>query len=105
MDTDQLMVLGVSDRGSWSRAQLELLGVEWPLVSGWKDRLPTTVPDRIAERFLFLKNAHLALKTRHKTKKLRKFRSLHISEPVQVIGPGFDEADWEAFVLSGEMPW
>jgi hypothetical protein len=33
---DELLLRGKTPRGAWNRDQLELLGVPWPLVSGWK---------------------------------------------------------------------
>jgi len=35
--TAQLIEEGRSPAGGWSKAQLALLGVEWPPVKGWKE--------------------------------------------------------------------
>lgn len=51
---------GRSSNGGWSRAQVELLGVEWPLVSGWKKALiGKEVPDNAYQRFVAFKDKHL----------------------------------------------
>jgi hypothetical protein len=51
--TDDLIKQGMSTGGGWSRAQLALIGVEWPPKTGWKIRV---IGDRIsaaaARRFL-----------------------------------------------------
>lgn len=45
---------------TWSVRQLTLLGVQHPLVKGWKHRLYGTVVTReVAIQFILLKNAHL----------------------------------------------
>lgn len=58
--TETLLNEGKSDNGAWSKAQLECLGLSYPLVSGWKDRIIGSEFDeeKIGE-FLSLKNAHL----------------------------------------------
>jgi ribonuclease HI len=58
--TEKFLREGQSDRGSWSKAQLELLGVGYPLRSGWKEALMGKEIDRgTAEEFIALKNKHL----------------------------------------------
>lgn len=55
-----LLKQGRSRNGSWSKRQLEILGVEWPLEKGWRRRLlSTSVPKVSVKRFLELKDAHL----------------------------------------------
>jgi len=50
---------GKSDRGGWNRAQIELLGVEWPLSWGWITRiLGKEISGRDYERFLELRGFH-----------------------------------------------
>lgn len=58
--TETLLNEGKSDNGAWSKAQLECLGLSYPLVSGWKERIIGSEFDeeKIGE-FLSLKNAHL----------------------------------------------
>jgi hypothetical protein len=34
--TEDLLSLGRSEAGGWTKAQLALLGVPWPPVTGWK---------------------------------------------------------------------
>lgn len=60
--THELIEQGKSRIGGWSRDQLELLGVEWPPVAGWKDRLACSgrdVADEVVAEFLDLKDRHL----------------------------------------------
>lgn len=46
----------MSERGGWTRAQLEILGIEWPPMSGWNKRLiGTELDDLDAEAFLSLR--------------------------------------------------
>lgn len=46
----------MSERGGWTRAQLEILGIEWPPESGWPRRVIGTELDDIdAEAFLSLR--------------------------------------------------
>ena len=53
---------GQSSNGGWSKAQVELLGVEWPLVSGWKKALiGKEVSDSAYQRFLAFKDKHLTI--------------------------------------------
>lgn len=48
---------GKSDRGGWTRRQVELLGVRWPLGKGWLVAIVgRQIPDRAYEQFLLLKN-------------------------------------------------
>lgn len=51
--TEALLDAGRSERGGWSRQQVELLGVEWPLRQGWKRAvIGKTVSDDVAEEFI-----------------------------------------------------
>jgi hypothetical protein len=60
--TTAMIHAGRSGSGGWTRKQVELLGVTWPPVTGWVDRLAGSVVDRDKyERFLALKG-----KTRRK---------------------------------------
>ncbi len=34
--SEKLLTEGQSDKGGWNAAQLSLIGVAWPPVSGWK---------------------------------------------------------------------
>ena len=55
-----LLEAGRSDRGSWSKRQLELLGVAYPPKAGWKTRiLDQVISDEAAAEFVALKNQHL----------------------------------------------
>lgn len=54
--TNELIIQGMSGNGGWNRAQLELLGIPWPPVQGWKRRaIGTVIPDADADLFLALK--------------------------------------------------
>lgn len=58
--TEEFLTAGKSDRGSWSKAQLEVLGVNYPLRSGWKETIIGREIDRqVAAKFIALKNKHL----------------------------------------------
>ena len=58
--TREFIFAGISDAGGWSRAQVEELGVEWPLKSGWIDLiLGKEISNLAAETFINLKNAHI----------------------------------------------
>lgn len=58
--TADLIRAGRSRRGAWSRAQLTLIGVPWPLKRGWKRKvIGTFISEISAQRFVQLRNAHL----------------------------------------------
>jgi len=61
--TRELLEEGMSRNGGWNRQQLEVLGVSWPLQSGWRRCLLGKVvsAEAIAE-FLALRDAHLPAK-------------------------------------------
>lgn len=63
--TNYLMGMGMSRNGSWSNRQIMLLGVPFPLESGWRRKiLGSFISARNAAEFLALKDAHLK-KIRH----------------------------------------
>lgn len=54
----ELIEAGKTERGSWRREQLAILGVSWPPRKGWKARLEILRPvisDADARRFLELR--------------------------------------------------
>jgi very-short-patch-repair endonuclease len=57
--TGKILEQGKSKRGAWSRAQVEALGVSWPLTGGWKKNLigKEVSEEQVAE-FLALKDVH-----------------------------------------------
>lgn len=58
--TAELIFEGQSERGGWSRAQVEALGIPWPLRPGWISRaVGNEVVDEAVQEFLSLKNAHI----------------------------------------------
>lgn len=60
--TGSLIKAGESRNGGWSHAQLSVLGVEIPLVKGWRGRLTASnrnITKAAAELFVALKDAHL----------------------------------------------
>lgn len=58
--THEAIEAGRSLNGGWSKEQVMLLGVKWPLVPGWKNGLiGREVPDENYQRFLLLKDVHL----------------------------------------------
>jgi hypothetical protein len=51
--TEELLALGRSDAGGWSKAQLAVLGVPWPPVTGWKKTvLGRRITDDAAAAFI-----------------------------------------------------
>jgi hypothetical protein len=57
--TKEFIEAGMCESGGWSREQLRLIGVSWPLVRGWKDRaVGREISHSDAEIFLALKCAH-----------------------------------------------
>lgn len=57
--TWELLEEGRSSRGGWSRKQVSLFRVPWPLQTGWAKRLiGTWVSAEAAERFLRLRDRH-----------------------------------------------
>jgi len=58
--TNEHFKQAASIRGQWSRKQIEVLGVDWPLEKGWKQEIigRDFHPDDIKE-FIALKNAHI----------------------------------------------
>ena len=62
--THELIEAGQSRNGGWSEEQLRLLGVEWPPVAGWKERLAGRfLGDGVYAEFVTLKDAHLPPET------------------------------------------
>jgi len=56
----ELLEAGRSDRGSWSKRQLQLLGASYPLRTGWKQQiLGREISEQAAAEFIALKNQHL----------------------------------------------
>ena len=61
--TRALLAAGASDRGGFSRKQVELLGGEWPLRHGWKDALlGRQISNEDAQAFVALAGRHLVKK-------------------------------------------
>lgn len=66
--TEELLKAGMSGNGGWNRRQIELLGLKWPALNGWKRRLiGTPISREKAKQFLELKGA---------TKRPRKVRGV-----------------------------
>lgn len=54
--TEELLAEGRSGPGGWSKAQVTILGVEWPLRKGWKARIMgREISEADAARFLRLR--------------------------------------------------
>lgn len=61
--TREFLESGKSLNGGWSREQLELIGVPWPPVSGWRrEAIGRELGEEDAGRFIALRNAHLMSK-------------------------------------------
>ena len=80
--TQYLIEQGRSAKGGWNRAQTDMLGVPWPLETGWKAKLDgVEIGERTYARFLALKNTHLSKDAssagvpKHKTHPLIKARA------------------------------
>lgn len=57
--TEEFLSAGMSERGGFSRQQLELLGISWPPSQGWKRALlGQSISDEVAGAFLALANQH-----------------------------------------------
>lgn len=55
-----LIECGRSKHGGWSRAQLGLLGIEWPPESGWiKSVIGKEISEDVAKSFIDLRDSHL----------------------------------------------
>lgn len=53
--TNEFLEKGRSDSGGYNRKQLELLGVAWPPLKGWKKAIiGTNIGDDVAEMFISL---------------------------------------------------
>ncbi len=58
--TWELIESGRSERGGWSRNQVAVFGVRWPLKKGWKRRIiGRDFPEAAINEFMLLRNAHL----------------------------------------------
>lgn len=56
--TNDFIVSGKSIRGGWKRAQLALIGIEWPPIAGWKARaIGRVISRQAADRFVTLRDA------------------------------------------------
>ena len=58
--TREILELGKSSQGGWSRKQLELLGVAWPAPRGWQRKvIGRRFKRSIVVKFLALQDEHL----------------------------------------------
>lgn len=63
--TKEIIFKGRSQNGGWSRNQVRLLGLDWPLEKGWIDRLVgTELAQEKVDEFLGIRDAHVKNKTR-----------------------------------------
>lgn len=88
--TRDMIIAGRSSNGGWSRQQLKILGVEWPLKRGWKTRIlnmDLRLFQQDYDRFLSLKNAHLSeeVLANRRERRPRKERKPRGSERAQVV--------------------
>jgi hypothetical protein len=61
--TNELLEKGKSRNGGWSRKQLKLIGIKYPLKKGWKRKVIGKLFDASTiEQFLALKDFHLLKK-------------------------------------------
>lgn len=62
--TEQTITALMSINGGWNSEVLELIGVGWPPVRGWRKRIDgTEIPDETYNRALVIKDSHLKPKT------------------------------------------
>ena len=55
--TKEFLMNNRTIKGSWTRAQIEALGISWPPRSGWHEELiGSCISDRRASAFVSLKN-------------------------------------------------
>ena len=102
--TAALIEKGKSARGAWSKKQLDLLGVPWPLKKGWKRRLiGKSVSETDLDEFLNLKNAHLKKKplpTAQIEPETRKLASDMLDNAIEVLAEeGITGDEFRAFWL------
>ncbi len=60
--TRELLESGKSKNGGWSRRQLEIVGVMWPLKKGWRRQLhkkARLITESELAEFVSLKDKHL----------------------------------------------
>jgi len=58
--TKEMLKAGQSRHGGWSRAQVALLGVKWPLLRGWqRELIGMFVSDETVDEFVAMKDLHL----------------------------------------------
>lgn len=61
--TEEILVEGKSINGGWSRNQMSLFDVDWPLKEGWKEEiLGKDYHQDLIMEFIYLKNQHLGSK-------------------------------------------
>lgn len=61
--TREMLMIGQSVNGGWSRAQTDLLGVAYPLERGWARRvIGSQITEENYRRFMALKDKHLGPK-------------------------------------------
>lgn len=57
--TKELLAAGASQRGGFSKQQIALLGISWPLQRGWKKSIiGGVISDEAAEEFVSLSDQH-----------------------------------------------
>jgi hypothetical protein len=60
--TKKFFMDNATDRGAWTRRQVEILGVSWPLQSGWQSELiGKTISQETADEFAAAKNISAAV--------------------------------------------
>lgn len=58
--TQQILNAGKNQTGGWTRAQVEVLGVDWPFTSGWRKRIiGTEVSAEVIRKFYALRDCYL----------------------------------------------
>lgn len=67
--TKEILIQGRSCNGGWSKSQVALFGVHWPLQSGWMDAIiGEDFPYKNIKSFVQLKDAHIIAKREREKK-------------------------------------
>lgn len=100
--TFELIDAGESGNGGWSKAQLECLGLNWPPVKGWQNRIvgkAISIQDR--DKFLSLKKGEPAIYYVPPTLSSTARRITVYTDGACVPNPG--EGGWAAVLLCDDL--
>jgi len=84
--TDAMIKAGCSQKGGWSRAQLRIIGISWPLKRGWKKAIlnhDCRLTQDEYDQFLALKDKHLGkvrVKSDRSNSRLKRYEDAKLRE-------------------------